>query len=135
MSSTAQDKALGSGSRLQRTDYREGNERRKRPRSPLRWTLYLSSTDLRSPFRTKTQDISLGGFYCVLDHALRPGEVLDCDFLVPTHRCQDPNEVVHLRCHARAVRVEELVAGVKFGVGCRIEDDWAIGGTAAPWLA
>jgi hypothetical protein len=72
--------------------------------------------------RTTTRDINKDGFYCLLEQAVRPGERIDCDIVVPTHRSQDPDDVVYLRCRAQAVRVEKVGAGGEFGLACRIED-------------
>ena len=134
MRTTAKHDSTAATSRSAPTDYREGIERRKRPRSPLRWTIYLVCNGWVHPFRTETQDISRDGFYCLLEQPLRPGEAVECDILVPTHHSQNNDEVVHFRCHSKTVRVEEFAADAKFGVACRIEDDWVFGGAAPPWL-
>jgi len=60
-----------------------------------------------------------------------PGELVECDIVVPAHRAQDPDDVIHLRCLSRVVRVEEIAAGIAFGVACRMEDYSVIRG--APW--
>ena len=95
-------------------------ERRRNPRVPLHWTLYLAFNG--SLLRTTTRDINKDGFYCLLDRPVRPDEQIDCDIVVPAHRSQDPDDVVYLRCRARAVRVENIGSGNEFGVAFRIDD-------------
>jgi hypothetical protein len=104
---------------LHRTGCLAGAERRRNPRVPLHWTLYLTCDSMAYPRRTTTRDISRAGFYCMLDQPIRSGERIECDIVVPTHRSQDPDDVVYLRCRGQAVRVEKIGAG--FGVACRIE--------------
>jgi len=99
-----------------------GTERRRNPRVPLHWTLYLRFNGCMHALRTTTRDINRDGFYCLLDRPVRPGEQIDCDIVVPAHRSQDPDDVVYLRCRAQAVRVERVGPGTEFGVACRIED-------------
>lgn len=83
----------------------------------------------RHPLRTEARDISRDGFYCLLDQAIRPGERIQCEIVVPTHNSQDPDDVVYLRCSAQAVRVEQIGDGAEFGLACRIEDYCVIRGT------
>lgn len=117
--------------RKDQAEHKEGSERRRHPRVPLHWKLNLACSHSAHPFCTKTQDISRDGFYCLLDQPLVPGELVECDIVVPAHRAQDPDDVIHLRCHARVVRVEEVAAGIAFGAACRMEDYSVIRG--APW--
>lgn len=97
-------------------------ERRRNPRVPLRWTLYLAFNGSGHPVRTTTVDINKDGFYCLLDQPVRPGEQIECDIAVPAHRSQDPDDLVYLRCRAQAVRVEKIGSGSEFGVACRIDE-------------
>ena len=99
-----------------------GAERRRSPRAPLHWTLYLACSSFRHPVRTTTRDINNDGFYCLVDQPLRPGEQIDCDIVVPANWTQDPDDVLYLRCRAQAVRVEKVGAGTSFGVACRFDD-------------
>jgi len=94
----------------------------------LNWTLYVACDGARHPLRAVTRDISRDGFYCVLRQPVKPGERIDCDIVVPTHRSQDPDDVVYLRCRARVVRVERIAATAEQGVACRIEDYCVSGG-------
>jgi hypothetical protein len=58
----------------------------------------------------------------LLDQAVRPGERIECDIVVPTHGSRDTGDVAYLRCRAQAVRVEKIGDGTGFGLACRIED-------------
>ena len=97
-------------------------ERRRNPRAPLHWTVYLAFKGCGHPLRSITRDINKDGFYCSLDQAVRPGERIECDIVVPTHGAGDPDDMACLRCRAQAVRVEKIGDGPEFGVACRIED-------------
>jgi len=97
-------------------------ERRRNPRAPLQWTVYLAFKGSAHPFRSITRDINKDGFYCSLDQPVRPGERIECDIAVPTHGSRDLDDVAYLRCLAQAVRVEKIGDSPKFGVACRIED-------------
>jgi hypothetical protein len=129
MSFPAADEAHTDAALFERTGYLPGLERRRNPRAPLHWTLYLTCTGSSHPLRTTTRNISKDGFYCVLHQPVIPGERIECDIVVPTHRSQNPDDVVYLRCRAQAVRVEKLGASAEFGVACRIEDYCVIRGT------
>jgi hypothetical protein len=119
--------------RFERTGCLADMERRKNPRAPLRWTLYLTCNGSGHPLRATTRDINKDGFYCLLDQPVRPGERIECDIVMPTHGSQDPDDVAYLRCRVQAVRVEKTGAGIEFGVACRIEDYCVIRG-ASPRL-
>src|ERR1017187_5409581 len=87
-------------------------ERRRNFRAPLHWTLYLACSGSGYPIRTTTRDINKDGFYCLLDHPVRPGERIECNIAVPKHKSQDPDDVVYLRCRAQVdhiVRILRLV--------------------------
>jgi hypothetical protein len=106
----------------------EGERRRSR-RAQLHWVLYLACNGAGRPFRTRTKNISSGGFYCAVDHAVKPGDQFECDILVPTHASLDPDDVVCLRCRAQAVRVEIIRESAEFGLACRIQDYFLIHGS------
>jgi len=88
----------------------------------LHWTVYLARDGGERRHRTKTRDISPGGFYCVLNQFVQLGEQLECDIVVPVHSLRNPEEAIYLRCRVQAVRVEKMPTGADFGVACRIED-------------
>jgi len=132
MNALAVDEIFAAPAPSERTGFPAGAERRRSPRIPLQWTLYLVSNGSRHPLRTITRDINKDGFYCLLDQPVRPGEQIDCDIVVPAHRTQDPDDVVYLRCRAQAVRVERIGAGSQFGVACRIDDYFVIRRVSPP---
>jgi hypothetical protein len=78
--------------------------------------------------RTEASNISRDGFYCLLNRPVRPGELIGCDIVVPTHSWQDPDDVIYLRCSAQAVRVEKVRTGAEFGLACRVDDYCVIHG-------
>jgi hypothetical protein len=88
----------------------------------LHWDLYLACNGAGRPFPTRTKNISSDGFYCVVEHRVKPGDEFDCAILIPTHASQNPEDVLYLRCRAHAVRVESVGDGAEFGIACRIED-------------
>jgi len=98
------------------------NERRNTRRAPLRWTVYVVAGHSTHPFRTETRDISMDGFYCVMDRPITAGERIECDILVPTHNSLAAGTAVYLRCRATVVRVEQTGTPGHFGVACAIED-------------
>jgi PilZ domain-containing protein len=122
MSSTATYESRGNVVQVGQEVRYGGLERRRSPRISLQWTLYLVCDGGERRFRTKTRDISPEGFYCVVDHGFQPGELLECDIVVPVHNLKNPNDVVYLRCRAQAVRVEGTAGGAELGLACRIED-------------
>jgi hypothetical protein len=95
-------------------------ERRRTARVPLHWKVNLSGDGSGSQSQTVTRDISCDGFYCLVDQCFRPGDPIECDIAVPTHRPSNRDEVAYLRCHARAVRVELTGGSPGYGLACRI---------------
>jgi hypothetical protein len=98
-----------------------GPERRKSPRMPLHWIVYLPRHST-GRWAVKTKDISPEGFYCITSHSIQPGSRFECDIAVPSYNPKSPNGIVHLRCRVEAVRIEQINGGLDFGVACRIDD-------------
>jgi len=111
-----------------RTRSRTGPERRRTRRAPLHWTLFLACTKSGPLLRTVTRDINKDGFYCLLNQPVNPGEQIECDIVVPTHGPQDHDDVIYLRCLVQTVRVEKIGTASEFGVACRIENYYLVGG-------
>jgi hypothetical protein len=88
----------------------------------LHWTLYMACDGNAHPLRATTTNISSDGFYCLVDQPVRTGDVFECDIVVPAHSPLSPDDVVYLRCHAQAVRVEKAGSGSEYGIACRIEN-------------
>ena len=120
--SLAADRSYSGAGLVDRTGRQLIAERRRNPRAPLHWTVYLAFKGSGHPLRSITRDINKDGFYCSLDQPVRPGERIECDIAVPTHGSRDPDDVAYLRCLAQAVRVEKIGDSPKFGLACRIED-------------
>lgn len=116
-----------------RTGRSATGDRRRNPRAPLHWTVYLAFSGSPHPHRTITRDINKDGFYCSLEQPVRPGERIECDIVMPTHGSPYPDDLAYLRCHALAVRVETIEGSSEFGLACLIEDYCVIRG-ASPGL-
>jgi hypothetical protein len=101
-------------------------ERRKRLRLPLHWDVYLVVPGADCRERTVTQDLSLDGFYCIVNEALTAGERIECEIVIPAH-LPDRNVALSLRCRARVVRVEQVDDEDRYGLACRIEDYHVMG--------
>ena len=107
------------------------NERRKRVRVDLHWTVLLTRKAGKTPIETRTENLSSDGFYCFSSEPLTPGEQLDCVIIVPIRR----EETLWLECRIGVVRVEIAPPGTGYGVGCRIEDYRIMDGTRAAVVA
>ena len=121
MSPPAANELVGEVSRPSLPE-RDHSERRRSRRALLTCPVYVKCDSFEQPLLSKTRDISGEGFYCQLNQAVRPGEIIECDIVLTIHRFLGSNDVIYLRCRARAVRVEEIDAGLEFGVACRIEE-------------
>jgi hypothetical protein len=97
-------------------------ERRKRARNHLHWSVLLFRTDVAHAVESLTQDLSSGGFYCVTDAVFTPGERLICTLKVPTHDPNGKHLEQRLECQVCVMRVEPQDAEGTFGLACRIED-------------
>lgn len=97
-------------------------DRRRRYRACVRWPVQFHMPAASSLLVTETQNLSSDGFYCRLDAAFAPGEILDCTLQVPAHRPQAPEATLAVECKVRVVRVDEPDGRGLYGIGCRIED-------------
>src|SRR5262245_60423929 len=96
-----------------------GQDRRHRARVPLRCEVHLFRKQGAATIRAQTRNVSSAGFYCVMDEALRKGEILDCDFIVPLASPRRKTRTVTLRCTVEVLRVEACPPG--FGAACEIK--------------
>jgi hypothetical protein len=101
-------------------------ERRRNLRVPLHWTVLLAHGRAAQPSRSKTQDLSKGGFYCLLDEPLTPGERIECDIVVPTHAAERWGDALSLRCHVQVLRVDKVENGGGYGIACQIQDYFVV---------
>jgi len=93
-------------------------DRRKRPRMPARWTVYVSRESDSYPLETMTKDLSSEGFYCYTPERIPPGELLECTLMIPTHsKTEGP---LCLKGHVKVVRLESVGHG--YGMGCQFRD-------------
>ena len=100
----------------------KSTERRKERRLGLRWPIRLSSHVI-GQVETKTENLSSGGFYCILENPLAPGERIDCDVTVPGDVRGNRDGIAGmLRCQAEVLRVEALGMDPGYGVACKILD-------------
>ena len=96
-------------------------ERRKQRRLPLHWPVRVSGEQLATS-KTKTENLSARGFYCLLENSPAPGTILDCNLTVPNYGPTDSVATRSVVCHAEIVRVEARGTEPGFGVGFRILD-------------
>jgi PilZ domain-containing protein len=104
-------------------DARDGHpvaERRVRGRIRLRCPLciLMEQGDARV-LSTVTENLSSGGFCCVLEEPLAEGERVACLLSLPLR--PDPQRSQALRCQAEVVWVTAMEDG-RFHTGCRIDD-------------
>ena len=97
-------------------------ERRRDRRLGLRWSMLVSS-QASGRVETRTENLSSGGFYFVLENPLAPGERIECDLTVPNSgRGHKGGIVGSIHCQAEVLRVEALGTDPGFGVACKILD-------------
>jgi len=94
----------------------EFRDRRRRPRIPARWTVYLSRESDSHPLETFTRDLSSEGFYCYVPEPMLPGQRMECTLMLPNHGNLDDG--LCLRGSVQVVRLEN--SGQGFGIGCQI---------------
>jgi PilZ domain len=97
-------------------------ERRKRVRTQVHWTILLFRETTSKAVATITQNLSSSGFYCLSRSPFSLGEQLFCSLEVPTHDPLDKGRTAPLECRARVVRVEPERGNGRFGIACQIED-------------
>jgi hypothetical protein len=97
-------------------------ERRKRPRLNLRCpvSLYTDVNGL-SVVRTKTENLSSEGFYCIVAGRFPLHQRLVSVIEIPLESWRHSEQTLRLRCQVSVTRVEELANGA-YGIACRIVD-------------
>jgi len=96
-------------------------ERRSRVRAKVHWHVRFFCRSIGA-IESLTMNLSSGGFYCLAEAALTPGEYLTCTLKVPAHHPTDKNEMRLLECQIRVVRVETKDSDGLFGIACEIDD-------------
>ena len=97
-------------------------ERRTRFRTTLHWEVRFFHSGPFNILETVTQNLSSGGFYCLAETPLVPGELMTCSLKLPAHHPSGGEQAVSLECKVRVIRVEARDADGLYGIGCRIED-------------
>lgn len=97
-------------------------ERRSRPRAALQWVVHVSRAGDRRPASSTTKNVCSQGFYCLVAEPLESGERVECTLVIPVPKCGKPDDVVWLKCQARALRVEAVAADEAFGIAFLIEE-------------
>ncbi len=97
-------------------------ERRNRPRAALEWVVHLSKDGGNHPIITRTRDVSSQGFYCLVREPFESGERVECTMVIPIPKTGKEDDVLLLKCQAKALRVEAAEAATGFGVAFQIEE-------------
>ena len=98
-------------------------DRRRRPRLRLNYPLRLYRPGQAIRIDTRTENISCEGFFCITGCAFAPGEMLECELVIPNDELgQPPERDMILRCRAEVVRVVAIEGKTAFGVACRLAD-------------
>ena len=93
-------------------------ERRKRPRLPVHWNVYLSGRFENHHLQSKTENLSSEGFYCYVAEPILPGATLEFTVAIPNHNGEDRQ--ICLQGSALVVRFEHVDGG--YGIGCIFKD-------------
>ena len=97
-------------------------ERRGRSRLKLRCGIRLCRAADRTIVSTETVDLNSEGFYCLSDQPFSPGELLECELLVPVSKMGLHGSSLALHRRAKVVRVEIRGLERGFGIACQFED-------------
>lgn len=98
------------------------NDRRKRVRMDVHWTVHLSRKWHGIPVESKTRNLSSDGFYCLSHEPFTPGERLECMLLIPAQERGSQEGALCLQCRVQVVRVETAREDGGFGIACRLVD-------------
>jgi hypothetical protein len=98
------------------------NERRKRSRIEVCWTVRFWGGKQGKPIECTTRDVSNQGFYCVSAEPLAAGNAVECLLLIPAQDRTNRDAVLCLACHVQVVRMEILGREGPYGIACQIED-------------
>ena len=104
--------------RLRHDSLGQGSERRRRPRVPVYWNIYLTREEPHRPLQSRTTNLSSDGFYCFVSAPFAVGETIVCDIAIPSHVTTG----LSLHCRATVLRVESAGDESVYGIACRIED-------------
>lgn len=103
-----------------RTMQRPFQERRARPRLPLKWPVSVHSERYQQPVTADLLNVSCNGAYCVSSTRFQCGDLVEVDLPLPLGL--DASERgLRLWCLGRVIRTEEIQPG-QFGFACTFED-------------
>ena len=96
------------------------SERRLHARACSAYALRLRRPGDQAGIETSTVNISSGGFYCISPLPFSPGELLECELVIPATA---PNRDSDLTAQRRVLVVRLEVRGLEegFGLACRFE--------------
>ncbi len=100
----------------------ERPERRKRPRTHLRWQVDLLAVNEAGIVESVTRDLSSIGFYCCAPVPFVPGARMTCILKVPTYHPKYTDRLLPLECQIHIVRVDPADEQGFYGLGCEIDD-------------
>ena len=101
-------------------------ERRSRPRAALQWVVHVLRAGSRQPLSSTTRNVSSQGFYCLVQEPFESGEHVECTVVIPIPKSGKPDDVVWLKCQARALRIEAAAADKAFGIAFLIEEYFVV---------
>jgi hypothetical protein len=95
-------------------------DRRKTARVALSCHIELSGDGDFATLNTKAENISSGGFYCLVQRQFAVGDRLNCKIQIPVHGLAFSTSELRLNCIALVTRVANI--GAEIGIGCKFED-------------
>ena len=101
-------------------------ERRSRSRAALQWVVHVSRAGGRQAVSSTTANVSSHGFYCLVQEPFESGERVECTVVIPVPKSRKPDDVVWLKCQARALRIEAAAADKAFGIAFLIEEYFVV---------
>jgi hypothetical protein len=95
-------------------------DRRRNARVTLPCRVELSRDGAFATLITKAENISSGGFYCLVQRQFYVGDRLACQIQIPVHGLAFSGSELRLNCTAIVTRVANT--GAAIGIGCEFED-------------
>jgi hypothetical protein len=97
-------------------------ERRRRSRAALQWVVHVSRGGGQHVIASRTRNVSSEGFYCLVQEPFESGERVECTVCIPVPKSTRSDDVLWLKCQARVLRVEAVMAETAYGVAFKIEE-------------
>jgi hypothetical protein len=96
-------------------------DRRKRIRLKLSWSVLLRSSSSDKFAEGRTKDVSSDGFYCVVSEPIEVASEVLFTILVPIYDGDRRPDVMRLEGQARVLRFDALGNDL-YGIACQIRD-------------